>query len=84
MRLPVVSLLPHAGFERNYHREDTPHVICKAVRSIFVVSNPELVSVTQYDVMFLLVPFLETHSDKGKVALADLEMSPILLNIINR
>ena len=48
------------------------------------VSNPELVSVTQYDVMFLLVPFLETHSEKGKVSLADLEMPTVLLNIINR
>lgn len=47
------------------------------------ISNPELVSVTQYDVMFLLVPFLETNSDKGKVALADLEMPAVLLNIIN-
>jgi len=47
------------------------------------ISNPELVSVTQYDVMFLLVPFLETHSEKGKVSLTDLEMPTVLLNIIN-
>ena len=52
--------------------------------TIILVSNPELVSVTQYDVMFLLVPFLETHSDKGKVSLADLEMPAVLLNIVNR
>ena len=51
---------------------------------VILVSNPELVSVTQYDVMFLLVPVLETHSDKGKVSLGDMEMPAVLLNIINR
>ena len=56
----------------------------KIISGIILVSNPELVSVTQYDVMFLLVPFLETHSDKGKVSLADMEMPAVLLNIINR
>jgi len=48
------------------------------------ISNPEFVSVTRYDVMFLLVPFLEANSDKGKVALDDLEMPPVLLNTINK
>jgi len=47
------------------------------------ISNPEMISVTKYDIMFLLVPFLEASSDKGKVSLGDLEMPPVLLKSIN-
>jgi len=69
-------------FELNYLKEKyhSSFITCGDKTTI---SNPELVSVTQYDVMFLLVPFLEDNSDKGKISLADLEMPPVLLSTIN-
>lgn len=81
---------PYSFFVRDNNVYEINHLKEK-YHSAFVTKNdktsikcPESFVLTRYDTMFLLIPLLESHADKGKMEIEDLEIPSVLIECIRR